>query len=410
MPFNAILHEIDQCNKCGFCLPVCPTYQITGNELASPRGRIAMVEALARDEIGAGPALAESLDYCLGCRACETACPSGVHYEVILEAGKTQLRQARGPGNREPWLVRRALNQVGNPERLGRMVRLARRFKGLPWPRRIKQFTPMLGPQGIVPPKIPPAATSPNGPVQFFRGCMMSAVFPEANQAAENLLGLVGYAVQEPSGQTCCGALHWHSGDQEMAKQFARRNIESFEENPGWVVNTAGGCGAMLTEYERLFQDDPDWTERAQRFSSRIRDWSTVFLQSGRSLTLKGQGERITLQNSCHLVNVEKAGDDAVAILQQIQDQEFVPIAGQNTCCGSAGVYNLTHPEWALKILDQKMGEVRGASAERILVNNPGCQLQMQWGAERIAKNGTVAVEHLASYTYRALLRGRQES
>ncbi len=410
MAFNAILQEIDQCNKCGFCLPVCPTYQITGNELASPRGRIAMVEGLARGEIGVGPALAESLDYCLGCRACETACPSGVHYEVILEAGKTQLRQARGPGNREPWLVQQALKQVGNPDRLGRMVRLARRLKGLPWPRRIKQFTPMLGARAVMPEKVLPEEATPNGPVQFFRGCMMSAVFPEANQAAENLLVMSGHSVEVPEGQTCCGALHWHAGDADTARALAQRNIESFEEHPGWVVNTAGGCGAMLQEYERLFGDDPDWGHRAQQFSARIRDWSTVLLQSGGPLIMKGQGERVTLQNSCHLVNVEKAGDDAVAIVQQIQDHEFVPIAGQNTCCGSAGVYNLTHPDWALKILDQKMTEVRGVSARRILVNNPGCQLQMQWGAERIAEDGTVVVEHLATYTYRALVRGRQES
>lgn len=410
MAFNAILRETDQCNKCGFCLPVCPTYQITGNELASPRGRIAMVEALARDEIEPGAGLAESLDYCLGCRACETACPSGVHYEVILEAGKTQLRQARGPGHREPWLVRQALKQVGNPNRLGRMVRLARRLKGLPWPRRVKQFTPMLGSPGVMPERIVSLEATPNGAVQFFRGCMMSAVFPEANQAAANLLGMVGHAVEEPSGQTCCGALHWHAGDQETAKALARQNIASFEDHSGWVVNTAGGCGAMLSEYERLFKDDPDWVERARRFSARIRDWSTVLVQSGQPLTMKGQRERITLQNSCHLVNVEKAGDDAVAILQQIQDQEFVPIAGQDTCCGSAGVYNLTHPEWALKILDQKMAEVRDVSAERILVNNPGCQLQMQWGAERITGQRAVVVEHLATYTYRALMRGRQES
>ena len=189
---------------------------------------------------------------------------------------------------------------------------------------------------------------------------------------------------------------------------FAKRNIVSFEDNPGWVVNTAGGCGAMLLEYRTLLADDRDWQERAERFSARVRDWSTVLMQLGQPLRMRGQRERVTLQNSCHLVNVEKAGDEAVALLEQIQDHEFSPIAGQNTCCGSAGVYNLTHPDWALKILDQKMADVRTVSPQRILVNNPGCQLQMQWGAQRIADDLTVEVEHLATYTYRAAMRGRQ--
>lgn len=408
MAFDEILLETDQCNKCGFCLPACPTYQITGNELASPRGRIAMVEALARGEIGVGPGLSESLDYCLGCRACETACPSGVHYGVILEAGRTRLREERGGSGREPWLVRQALRQVGNPRRLARMIGLARRLKDFPMPRKLKRFTPMLGPTQSVPAPIQSIASPTSPSVQFFNGCVMSAVFPEANQAARNLLVMSGVDVQEPSNQTCCGALHWHAGDKETAMGFAKRNIVSFEDNPGWVVNTAGGCGAMLLEYRTLLADDRDWQERAERFSARVRDWSTVLMQLGQPLRMRGQRERVTLQNSCHLVNVEKAGDDAVALLEQIQDHEFSPIAGQNTCCGSAGVYNLTHPDWALKILDQKMADVRTVSPQRILVNNPGCQLQMQWGAQRIADDLTVEVEHLATYTYRAAMRGRQ--
>ncbi len=410
MTFDAILHETDQCNKCGFCLPACPTYQITGSELASPRGRIAMVEALARDEIGVGPALKESLDFCLGCRACETACPSGVHYELILEAGKSRLRAESVDGDQKPWLVREALKQVGKPGRLRRIVGVVRRMKNYPMPRGLKQFTPMLGPIQEVPPVARPIAPASHGSVQFFRGCMMSAVFPEANQAARNLLVMSGSEVGEPEQQTCCGALHWHAGNKEEAENFAKRNIESFEGTPGFIVNTAGGCGAMLLEYGRVLADDPEWRERAERFSARIRDWSTVLIQSDPPLKLRGNGERVTLQNSCHLVNVEQAGDDAVAVLEQIQEHQFTPISGQNTCCGSAGVYNLTHPVWALKILDQKMEDVQSVSPQRILVNNPGCQLQMQWGASRIADDLQVDVEHLATYTYRAAIRGRRES
>ncbi|PSR33469.1 MAG: (Fe-S)-binding protein, partial [Sulfobacillus benefaciens] len=366
MAWQEILAEINQCNKCGFCLPTCPTYQITGNELASPRGRIAMVEALARGEVTVGAGLEEALTYCLDCRACETACPSGVPYHRILEVGRNQLWQNRPATRKAPWLVRQALGTVTRPRRLARFSRWARRGRHLPLPAALRQFLPMLGPESPVPPApdvIPHATAS----AQFFSGCMMSAVFPEANHAAQHLLALAAVEVKTPPAQTCCGALHWHAGDAERARQLARQNIAAFAGTTDPVVNTAGGCGAMLREYGDLFADDPVWAERARQFSARIRDWATLFLRYGQEVPLVGDGERVTLQNSCHLVNVEKAGDDAVAVLQRVAQDTFVPLASQNRCCGSAGTYNVVHTDWALKILDQKMAEVEEEAPDRIL-------------------------------------------
>lgn len=408
--WTAILDEINHCNKCGFCLPACPTYQITGSEMASPRGRIAMVEALARGEIGVGQALEDALTYCLGCRACETACPSGVHYARILEAGREALYAQRPQSRQLSLIPRQMLKLVKTPRRMARMVRLAERVKSWPLPRGIRQFTPMLGyrVQTVVPADPPP---NPVGGVAFFEGCVMSAVFPDANRSAQELLTMAGLTVSKPEGQGCCGALHLHAGRLTEAKELAQANIAAFEvsgEVP--IANTAGGCGAMLSEYDRLLADDPFWRERAARFSRRIRDWSTVLRQSGRPLTFLGEGERVTLQNSCHLVNVEKAGADPVALIRQVEGDEFVPLAGQDSCCGSAGIYNLQHTEWALKILDQKMEQVDGAGVDRILVNNPGCQLQMQWGVNRLgpAAQRPPAVEHVARYLYRAARRAKE--
>ncbi|MCY0880553.1 MAG: heterodisulfide reductase-related iron-sulfur binding cluster, partial [Firmicutes bacterium] len=209
--------------------------------------------------------------------------------------------------------------------------------------------------------------------------------------------------------QGCCGALHLHTGDEEEAKRLARQNIAAFEARPEeeWIVNTAGGCGAMLMEYGRLLADDPIWAQRAERFSRRIRDWSTALKEKGKALVYQGSGERVTLQNSCHLVNVEKAGDDPVTLIRQVQGDEFVPIAGQNSCCGSAGVYNLTHTDMSLQVLDRKMQEVDQAAPDRILVNNPGCHLQMQWGVSRLSPAGGPEVEHVARYLYRAAVRAQ---
>ncbi|MHB1952897.1 MAG: (Fe-S)-binding protein [Sulfobacillus sp.] len=401
MAWNDILEEINHCNKCGFCLPTCPTYQITGNELASPRGRIAMVEALAREEITVGNGLDEALSYCLDCRACETACPSGVQYHKILEAGRQRLWSERPASRTYPWVVRQALNTVTRPKRLARMTWVARRLKKMPLPRTLKQFTPMLAHTAPLPSPLPDVP-APQHAVHFFEGCIMSAVFPEANQSARYLLQTCHVAVSSPQGQTCCGALHWHAGEIDTAKKLARQNIAAFEVGSDFIVNTAGGCGATLQEYKNLLADEPLWAERAERFSQRVKDWSTVFLAYGGTVSLEGQGEHVTLQNSCHLVNVEKAGDDAVAVLERVNNQAFTPLRSQNMCCGSAGTYNLEHTDWSLKILDQKMDEVDSMGPDRILVNNPGCHLQMQWGTTRRPSTAAVVVEHLATYLYRA--------
>ncbi len=408
MAWQEILVEINHCNKCGFCLPTCPTYQITGSELASPRGRIAMVEALARSEIPVGVGLEEALTYCLDCRACETACPSGVPYHRILEAGRDQLWRERPATQRSPWIVRQALGAVTRPRRLARFTRWARRWQKVPLPASLRQFFPMLRPQQPLPPaprNVPEAIYA----AQFFAGCMMSAVFPEANRAAQHLLTMAAVAVHTPRTQTCCGALHWHSGDAEKARQLARQNIAAFEGTTDLIVNTAGGCGAMLMEYGEVLADDPVWAERARQFSARICDWATVFLRYGQEVSLVGEGERVTLQNSCHLVNVEKAGEDAVAVLERVAGDTFVPLPSQNRCCGSAGTYSLVHTDWALQILDQKMAEVETQRPDRILVNNPGCHLQMQWGTTRREKTQRLTVEHLANYVYRAAWKGLQQ-
>jgi len=399
-----VLSEINHCNKCGFCLPACPTYRLTGNEVDSPRGRIAMVEAVARGEMPIGEALEKSLDYCLGCRACETACPSGVDYIRIYEAGVRALHAVRKP--RPMWLAQQMLTLVKHPRRLARMARLAERLKNLPWPAAFRPYRGMLGyrTKAINVPANPPDAAQT---VLFFGGCVQSAVFPDANQAAVALLRWAGYQVVTPVGQTCCGALHWHNGEESQALELAKQNIVAFERTPdAWIVNTAGGCGAMLSEYGKIFADDPAWSARAAAFSGRVRDWTTLLRQAPRPLTFQGTGERVTLQNSCHLVNVEKAGADPVWLLQQVTGDDFRPMPGQDRCCGSAGIYNLEHPDWSVAILDRKMEEVEGLEVDRVVAVNPGCQLQMQWGVAR--HDGRQAVEHLARYLYRAHQRARQ--
>lgn len=406
--FELALGEINHCNKCGFCLPACPTYQLTGSEIDSPRGRIALVEGVLNGEIGAGQGVEQSLSYCLGCRACETACPSGVQYHRVLEAGKHVLDSTR-PHHRGMTFVPRTLMQLTrHPKRLRRLAQWGQRAASWPLPKPLKRLTPMVAYQSepVVPPRVPENTA---GGVAFFQGCVQEALFADANRAAEALLTAAGYHVATPAKQTCCGAIAWHAGRSDEARALARANIVAFESTGDVpLVNTAGGCGAMLSEYGELFQNEPEWQERAERFSARVRDWASVLSESPYPLKFQGGGERVALQNSCHLINVEGGGEVPPQLIQQVAGDEFLPLASQDRCCGSAGIYNIQHPDWAERLLDRKMTEVHEAQPDRLLVVNPGCQMQMTLGVARHGEDAVV--EHLARYLYRAYLRAQRQA
>ncbi len=403
--FELALAEINHCNKCGFCLPACPTYKLTGNEVDSPRGRIALVEGVLNGEIAADQGLEESLSYCLGCRACETACPSGVQYHRVLEAGKQVLDKTRPSHRALTFLPRALLRLTRHPKRLASLARLGRRTAHWPLPEQLRALSPMLRYRSEEVPGVS-AHPEPIGKALFFQGCVQEALFSDANQAAQALLQAAGYTVTEPAGQTCCGAILWHAGRSDEAKALARANIEAFEatgEVP--IANTAGGCGAMLSEYGEIFEDDPAWAERAQRFSARVQDWSRLIMESPVQLEFQGNGERVTMQNSCHLVNVEGGGDVPALLACRVAGDQFLPMASQDRCCGSAGIYNIQHPKWANRLLDAKMDEVAAFAPSRVLVVNPGCHMQMTLGVHR--SGADAEVEHLARYLYRAFLRAQ---
>lgn len=406
--FEMAWAEINHCNKCGFCLPACPTYRLTGNELDSPRGRIAMVEGVLNDEIAADQGLEQSLSYCLGCRACETACPSGVQYHHILEAGKAVLDETRPRHRGLTFVPRTLLRLTTRPARLKRLARWGKRIGRLPMPRHLKDLLPMLEYQAeTVPP--PTFGGERQGSVQFFRSCVQEALYQDANEAADALLTSIGYAVSAPAGQTCCGALAWHAGQTEKARALAKRNIAAFEssgEDP--IINTAGGCGAMLSEYGDVLAAEPGWAERAEKFSRRVKDWTALLADMPEPVRFLGSGERVCLQNSCHLVNVEGGGNLPAELAAAVVGDTFLATPGQDRCCGSAGIYNIQHPDWAGRLLDQKMSEVAAAQPDRMLIVNPGCQLQMTQGVQRARLS--IPVEHLARYLYRAFVRGQGQA
>jgi glycolate oxidase iron-sulfur subunit len=406
-----------RCVQCGYCLPVCPTYQSMGKESASPRGRINLVKLAAEGKLDVLQDLSEPIDLCLGCRACETACPVQVPYGQILEAAKEAMAEERkwtpSPlGERMKTAILRHLFPYPGRLRLaGALLWLFQKTglhslmlnTGL-----LRRWAPAVDQLGKVLPPVEaphrrlrrgallPAVGRKKGRAAFFAGCIMDEVFHGINRSTVALLRQAGWEVIIPEEQHCCGALHAHQGMRERAKQLAKANIRAFEASGAEVyVNNAGGCGAMLREYHHLFHDEPEWRERAARFAEKTKDISEVLVQCGPPAYLKKWEGVIVYQDSCHLRNVQKVVKEPRELLRSIPGAVYVEMEGGDSCCGSGGIYNLLHFEESMKILDAKMKEVARTGATTIITTNPGCHLQMRLGVERMGKSDRIRVRHL---------------
>jgi glycolate oxidase iron-sulfur subunit len=414
--------ETFRCVQCGYCLPVCPTYQTMGKETHSPRGRINLVKMAAEGKLTQLELLADSIDKCLGCRACETACPTGVPYGKIYESAKTLLHQRREEtATGKGWGEKLLNTLIPHKNRLNRLAHLIWFYQksGLQKVARtcglLRVLPSPLGElEGLLPPLPSPgerarrphrfsAQGKPTFRIAFFTGCVMDAVFERINRLSIQLLQMAGCEVLILEGETCCGALHAHTGDLETAKELAKRNIAAFERTHeeaalDFVVNNAGGCGAMLHEYAHLFQGDPQWEPRARAFAAKTRDISQV-LTLGRPLPFIPQtdGSRFiaTYQRSCHMTHVQKVNQDPLQLIHSIPGLELREMDNAEMCCGSAGIYNLVNYRESMEILDVKMSAVKKTEAMTIITTNPGCLLQMKMGILREGLQDQVRAVHL---------------
>ncbi|QQE74390.1 (Fe-S)-binding protein [Brevibacillus composti] len=410
--------KTNKCVQCGYCLPACPTYLTMGKETHSPRGRINLVKMAGEGKIKDLSVLEEPLDLCLGCRACETVCPTGVEYGAILESARASITRRKAYSVPQKALrsllfkkvfpSRKAMKLLGDAmwvyEKTG-VQKLARK-SGL-----MKKLPAHLGEfEAIVPPAVSPReraslprVTKAKGQrkytVAFFVGCVMDAMFRKINQLSVQLLAEVGCDVIVIENQICCGALHAHAGEMDESKQLAKRNIEAFAAvDADFIVNNAGGCGAMLVEYDHLLADDAQWAERARAFAAKTRDISQVLALCGGIAGKEGPTERVTYQRSCHMTNVQKVTAEPVQLLAGLPNVELVEMAEANMCCGSAGIYNLVQYDASMEILDLKMQHVIDTGAVTIVTTNPGCLLQMKLGIEREHLGERVRAVHLVEY------------
>jgi len=405
--------ETFSCVQCGYCLPACPTYLAFGKESHSPRGRIQLVKLAAEGKIEIKD-LEKPIDLCLGCRACETVCPTNVEYGKILDSAVDVLGEYRRKNRSlaekavRNLVFRKALPNKHVLKLVGTGLRLYRTTKADKVVRKtgvigkvsaslatMEQITPKVEKPSVRNHFYERAAVKSKVKVAFFTGCIMDTFFARVNDLSMKLLKEAGYEVLFLKEQTCCGALHQHSAEKKTAIELAKKNIEAFEKlDCDFIVNAIGGCGAALVEYHHLFAKDDPWHERAKNFASKNKDIS--FILSRVELPIKKPiPMRATYQPSCHLTNVQKVVNEPLELIKKIPGLEFVALKNQNLCCGSAGIYNIIHHEESMKVLEMKMKTVSEVKPHLIITTNPGCHLQMILGVKREGLESKVSVKHI---------------
>lgn len=400
---------VSQCIHCGLCLQACPTYDVFGAEMDAPRGRIALMRAASEGRIGPDEfsnTFAKHINLCLSCLACQTACPSGVKYGKLIEATKVALEHHRRPGAGERvlrWLaLRQTMPHVG---RLKVMARLLWVYQVIGLQKLVRKLNFLPGPlkaaEAILPPITPkyrdhsvpaPAIGEKRGTVAFFIGCIQEAFLAQVNEASIRVLQRNGFEVHFPAGQTCCGAAQLHIGEEAIARDLARKNIDAFLAGEyAAVINNAGGCGATLKdEYEDLFHDDQVYAEKARVFGKKVKDINEFLLENLREQPTSVVNVRATYADSCHLRHAQKVVKQPRALLKLIPGLELVELRMPDRCCGSAGVYNIVHAETAGQVLDTKMADIAATGAEVIVTTNTGCHMQLIAGARKAGLNARV--------------------
>ncbi|MGN6688085.1 MAG: glycolate oxidase subunit GlcF [Actinomycetales bacterium] len=398
---------VADCVHCGFCLPTCPTYVLWGEEMDSPRGRIYLMNQGLQGE-PMTPTMVQHFDACLGCMACVTACPSGVQYDRLIEAARAQVERRYDRPSRDRALRRLIFSVFPYPRRL-RMLRgplRAYQRTGLPAVLRRSRLLDRVSPtlaamESLAPPlespvRVPehtPAQGERRGVVGMLLGCVQREFFPGVNAATVRVLSAEGFDVVAPRGQGCCGALSVHNGRDEEGRRFARALIDAFDAaGVEWVVVNAAGCGSTMKEYGDLLTDDAHYSERAHHFASRVRDVSEFLVEQGTRATRHALPVTVAYHDACHLAHAQNVRSQPRQLLRDIPGLELREIPEAEICCGSAGIYNLLHPEAARELGDRKASNVARTGARLLVTANPGCLMQVASSLQRTG--ASIAMAH----------------
>jgi glycolate oxidase iron-sulfur subunit len=391
------------CVHCGLCLPSCPTYRVLGNENDSPRGRVYLMRGVAEGRIAVEDSFMAHIDLCLGCRSCESACPSSVPYGHLLEAARVEVSEAKSArGSFAEKVMRFALNNVFTRPRLlaaslavarwlreSGMARLAIDANLLKGRLRfalallVASQSPIAGASRDKEADPAPQAGGGKGVrVALLHGCVMEGLFRETNRATERVLRRNGCEVVEAGGEACCGALHAHAGQIETARELARRNVDAFlASGCDLIIANAAGCGAAMKEYGALLADDAQYGERAKEFSSRVKDISEFLSETGIVPPEGRINKTVAYDAPCHLIHAQRIRQAPIDLLNAVPGIRLLPLRGFESCCGGAGIYNLQHPDLSGEILGEKIESIRESGAATVATANPGCIMQIGAGA-----------------------------
>jgi glycolate oxidase iron-sulfur subunit len=411
------------CIHCGLCLSSCPTYLETGDENNSPRGRIHLMKALESGRLDLDEGPVRHLDLCLGCRACESACPSGVEYGALLESTREFIEMNHPRPAYQRFLRRVLIERIfPHPERMEILLGPAVALKRLGiarWLPRFMRDALALLPNKLVAENLPDFSPAQRGgqrrgQVGFIRGCVMSVMFGDTNEATVRLLNRAGYDVIAPREQGCCGALHAHGGNLERARDAARRNIAAFDvASMDAIIINAAGCGSTLKEYAHLLAADPVWAARAEAFGRKVRDLSEWLVgpaefkpssaaqsdgrTAGSTLSRAEGSGKVTFHDACHLAHAQRITHAPRQLVRAVAGENLVELPEADVCCGSAGSYNLTEPGMAERLQHRKVENILKTGAQLVVSTNPGCLLQIRAGLDR-AGAGHIRTMHLADY------------
>jgi len=395
---------VQQCMHCGLCLPTCPTYDATKLERNSPRGRISLMRAIADGRLEPTKSFAEEMYYCLGCLACMTACPAGVNYAELFEHARAEAERVQVLNNPKRnflrwftvgWLFMdlRRLRALGwllrLHQRLG-LEALIRKSGVLKlFPKRLQELesmTPRVQPKfsAQLIPEISPARGAKRHKVAVLTGCAQDLIFSNVNRDTVEVLARNGCEVFTPPAQHCCGSLHAHNGEWELAKILARKNIDQFPPDQfDAIITNAAGCGSHLKHYATLLADDPQYEHRAEEWDRKVQDIHEWLARIGIEKPASGPAQSVTYHEACHLCHGQKITAQPREVLKAIPGLELKELGESTWCCGSAGIYNLIQPEMAGQLLDRKIGHIQKTGARVVATGNPGCLLQIINGAKK---------------------------
>jgi glycolate oxidase iron-sulfur subunit len=393
-----LYEDYARCVHCGLCLNHCPTYRLWGREADSPRGRLRQMALVDEGRLKLGEEFVAHIDRCLDCRACETACPSGVEYGKLVELARAQIEQnyKRPLGSRiiRDFVYRKLLP---HPRRIAMAARTLRLYQrsGVESLARATGLLRLMGleQRASLLPRIDshfffselgktfPARGERRARVAFFAGCVAQVTFAELNRATIRVLQANGCEVVVPAGQVCCGALAAHAGIRDTARELAKTNFAAFGASHfDAVLTNAAGCGSTLKEYPHLFPAGDAAHAQAEEFSGKMRDTTEFLAQLGVTARMRPQAMRVTYQDSCHLLHGQKVREAPRTLIHAVPGVELVEMSHADQCCGSAGVYNVTQTKASLELLDQKMAWAKETKTEAIVTANPGCMIQLRAG------------------------------